>query len=356
MSEASSVGASCHWQWCCQAHTQGIPKHASHGTESSKCEWRCRWVPDQWVHWEHGCIGRLHDWLPWATVMCRQPRASASHRIGTMVHCHAWLDEGCDLGSIDPDATCQEATDEAHDHGTQECPQVMERQCWVDSKAPNWWIRDKAHIGFMLLAVRASVMACRPMFALATPLECSSIRNLALRLAWCRSNILPVLIVTLVLTTLSIDIATSCTAIAASTATIVTTVVAVVYIGIHLALVGTFSCPVSRFATSVAISGLGASWLSAHLGLKQGIDLSASVCPIGRSDGLEGGRRSIWIMTNVSSWWPLAAISLLMVGILSDLTDGLVGQVLLCHVFLCFIVTHMAHNFELLLEFLLLDA
>ena len=39
------------------------------------------------------------------------------------------LDEGCDLSSIDPDAACQEATDEAHDHGTQECPQVMERQC-----------------------------------------------------------------------------------------------------------------------------------------------------------------------------------------------------------------------------------
>ena len=112
-------------------------------------------------------------------------------------------------------------------------------------------------------------------------------------------NILPVLIVMLVLTivlgvatAVSIDIAASCTAIAMSTATIATTVVAVVYIGIHLALVETFSHPVSRFATSVAISGLGASWLSAHLGLKQGIDLSASVCPIGRSDGLEGGRRS----------------------------------------------------------------
>ena len=137
------------------------------------------------------------------------------------------------------------------------------------------------------------------MFALATPLECSSVGNLALRLAWSRSNILPVSSVTLVLTIVlvvataaSIDIATLCTAIAMSTATIVTTVVAVVYIGIRLALVGTFSCPVSRFATSVAISGLGASWLSAHLSLKQGIDLSASVCPIGRSDGLEGGRRS----------------------------------------------------------------
>ena len=39
------------------------------------------------------------------------------------------LDEGYDLGSVDPDATCHEAADEAHDHGTQECPQVMERQC-----------------------------------------------------------------------------------------------------------------------------------------------------------------------------------------------------------------------------------
>ena len=39
------------------------------------------------------------------------------------------LDKRCDLGSVDPDATCQEATDEAHDHGTQECPQVMVRQC-----------------------------------------------------------------------------------------------------------------------------------------------------------------------------------------------------------------------------------
>ena len=143
-------------------------------------------------------------------------------------------------------------------------------------------------------------MACCPTFALATPLECSSIGNLALRLAWCRSNILPVSSVTLVLTIVlgvataaNVDIAASCTAIAASTATIVTTVVAVVYIGIHLAIVGTsFSCPVSRFATSVAISRLGASWLSAYLGLKQGIDLSASVRPIGRSDGLEGGRRS----------------------------------------------------------------
>ena len=118
-------------------------------------------------------------------------------------------------------------------------------------------------------------MACHPTFALATPLECSSIGNLALRLAWCRSNILPVLSVMLVLTIVlgvataaSVDIAPSCMAIAASTATVVTTVVAVVYIGIHLALVGTFSCPVSRFATSVAISRLGASWLSAHLGLK----------------------------------------------------------------------------------------
>ena len=137
------------------------------------------------------------------------------------------------------------------------------------------------------------------MFALATPLECSSVCNLALRLAWCGSNILPVSIVTLVptivlgvATAASIDIAASCTAIVASTATIATTVVAVVYIGIHLALVGTFSCPVSRFPTSVAISGLGASWPSAHLGLKQGIDLSTSVHPIGRSNGLEGGRRS----------------------------------------------------------------
>ena len=39
------------------------------------------------------------------------------------------LDEGCNLSSVGPDATCHEATDEAHDHGTQECPQVMERQC-----------------------------------------------------------------------------------------------------------------------------------------------------------------------------------------------------------------------------------
>ena len=39
------------------------------------------------------------------------------------------LDEGCNLSSIGPDATCNEAADEAHDHGTQECPQVMERQC-----------------------------------------------------------------------------------------------------------------------------------------------------------------------------------------------------------------------------------
>ena len=120
-------------------------------------------------------------------------------------------------------------------------------------------------------------MACSPMFALATPLECSSISNLALRLAWSRSNVLPVLSVMLVLTIVlgvataaSIDIATTCTAIATSAATVVTTIVAVVYIGIHLALVGTFFCPVSRFAASVAVSGLGASWLSAHLGLKQG--------------------------------------------------------------------------------------
>ena len=104
-------------------------------------------------------------------------------------------------------------------------------------------------------------MACCPTFALATPLECSSIGNLALRLAWCRSNILPVSSVTLVLTIVlgvataaNVEIATSCTA------TIATTVVAVVYIGIHLAIVGTsFSCPVFRFATSVAISRLGAS-------------------------------------------------------------------------------------------------
>ena len=26
------MGASCHQQWCCRAHTQGIPKYASHGT------------------------------------------------------------------------------------------------------------------------------------------------------------------------------------------------------------------------------------------------------------------------------------------------------------------------------------
>ena len=39
------------------------------------------------------------------------------------------LDEGCNLGSIGPDAACHKAADEAHDHGTQECPQVMERQC-----------------------------------------------------------------------------------------------------------------------------------------------------------------------------------------------------------------------------------
>ena len=70
------------------------------------------------------------------------------------------------------------------------------------------------------------------------------------------------------------------------------TIVAVAHIGIILALVGTLSHPVSRFATSVAVSGLGAGWLSAHLGLKQGIDLNAGVCPVGRSDGLEGGRRS----------------------------------------------------------------
>ena len=46
--------------------------------------------------------------------------------------CHGLLpclDEGYDLGSVDPDAACHEATDEAHDHGTQECLQVMERQC-----------------------------------------------------------------------------------------------------------------------------------------------------------------------------------------------------------------------------------
>ena len=79
-----------------------------------------------------------------------------------------------------------------------------------------------------------------------------------------------------VVTAVSIDIATTCAAIAASTATIATTVVAVVHIGIHLALVGIFSCPVSRIATSVAVSRLGASWLTTHLGLKQGIDLSAS--------------------------------------------------------------------------------
>ena len=157
---------------------------------------------------------------------------------------------------------------------------------------------DKAQVGFTLLAVRVSVVACHPIFALATPLECSSISNLALRLAWSRSNILPVSSVTLVLTlvlgvatAVSIDIATMCTAIATSTATVVTTIVAVVYIGIHLALVGTFSCTVSRFATSVAISRLGAGWLSAHHGLKQGIDLSACVCPVSRSNGLEGGRR-----------------------------------------------------------------
>ena len=39
------------------------------------------------------------------------------------------LDEGCNLSSIGPDAACHEATDEAHDHGTQECLQVMEIQC-----------------------------------------------------------------------------------------------------------------------------------------------------------------------------------------------------------------------------------
>ena len=147
---------------------------------------------------------------------------------------------------------------------------------------------------------------------------------------WSRSNILSVSSVTLVLTivmgiatAVGTDIAAMCAAIAASTATIVTTIVAVVHIGICLALVWTFSCPVSRFATSVAVSRLGASWLSAHLGLKQGIDLSDSVHPISRSNGLEGGRRSSFIATNVLSWWPLAAISLLTVGILSDLTDGL---------------------------------
>ena len=115
-------------------------------------------------------------------------------------------------------------------------------------------------------------------------IKCSSVGNLTLRLVWSRSNILPVLsdmlVLTIVLgvaTAVSIDIATTCTAIAASIATVATTIVAVVFIGIRLALVGTFSCPVSRFATSVAISRLGASWLSAYLGLKQGIDLSASV-------------------------------------------------------------------------------
>ena len=59
---------------------------------------------------------------------------------------------------------------------------------------------------------------------------------------------------------------------------------------------------------------------------------------------------------NVSSWWPLAVIGLLIVGILSDLTYGLVGQVLLCHELLHFIVTHMVHDFKFLLEFLLLNA
>ena len=118
----------------------------------------------------------------------------------------------------------------------------------------------------MLLAMQVSVVACHPMFALATPLKCSSIGNLALRLGWSWSNILPVLSVTMILiivmgvaTTVSIDIAATCTAIAVSAATIVTTIVAVVHIGIHLALVGTFSCPVSRIATSVVVSGLGAS-------------------------------------------------------------------------------------------------
>ena len=108
------------------------------------------------------------------------------------------------------------------------------------------------------------------MFVLATPFKCSSIGNLALRLAWSWSNILPVLSVMLVLTIVmgvataaSIDIAAKCIAIAMSAATIATTVVAVVHIGIVLALVGTFSCPVSRFATSVAVYGLGAGWLSA---------------------------------------------------------------------------------------------
>ena len=115
----------------------------------------------------------------------------------------------------------------------------------------------------MLLAMQVSVVACHPMFALATPLEYSSVGNLALRLAWSRSNILPVLSVMLVLTivmgiatAVSIDIPTMCNAIAKSTATVVTTIVAVVHIGIRLALVGTFSCPVSRFATSVEVLGL----------------------------------------------------------------------------------------------------
>ena len=128
------------------------------------------------------------------------------------------------------------------------------------------------------------VNSCYPTFALATPLEYSSIGNLALRLAWSRSIILPVLSVTLVLTIVmgvataaSVDISATCIAmIAMSTATVATTIVAVVHIGMNLALVGTFSCPVSRFATSVAVSRLGAGWLHAHLGLKQGTDVSAS--------------------------------------------------------------------------------
>ena len=105
--------------------------------------------------------------------------------------------------------------------------------------------QDKAKVGFMLLAMQVSVVTCCPTFALATPLECSSVGNLALRLAWSRSNILPVLSVTLVLTIVmgvataaSVDIATMCIAIATSTASVATTVVAVVHMVLVWLLLG----------------------------------------------------------------------------------------------------------------------